>query len=136
MPCIVLADHGANQNRQGFCPATCLAAPSGATRAVRRPPPDPDAIRAALKKNAEQWLRICLTSRYGWRDGDTGEWVSLKWEGLSRSKRDDQDRPIEAALRPRLVESFLKHLAGLKEGDVYDEWNAIEKVLRAWKSAG
>lgn len=82
-------------------------------------------------KDILQWLRIWMTSRYGWRDSSSGERVRYTWTGLTRKRLEEQDRPIEAALRPILVRNFLNHLDHLTEGELYREWAEIETALRS-----
>jgi hypothetical protein len=76
-------------------------------------------------KDILQWLRIALTARFGWRDRNTGARANVEWGGLNRARRDAQDRPIEAELKPLLVHSFLEHLSSLTSGELYDEWHGL-----------
>lgn len=76
-------------------------------------------------KEILEWLRIGLTSRYGWRDPNSGQRTKMKWEGLSRPRREGQDRQVEAALRPMLVRQFLTHLTELTDGELHNEWLGI-----------
>lgn len=80
-------------------------------------------------KDVLQWLRITLSARHGWRDPSSGQRSRLAWEGLGRAKRDTQDRPLETAIKPLLVDSLLKHLRGLKEGVLFDEWMCVTKDI-------
>jgi hypothetical protein len=82
-------------------------------------------------KDVLQWLRIRMSAQFGLLNPASGQRVKMTWEHLNREKREAQDRTVEAALRPLLVRQFLKHLATLREGDLYDEWAEIEKTLRA-----
>ena len=82
-------------------------------------------------KDVLQWLRISLTSHFGWRDRITGSRRKVTWAGLNRARRDEQDRPIEAEQKPFLVRAFLEHLSALSSGDLHDEWQAILKVFIA-----
>src|SRR5208283_5059759 len=62
-------------------------------------------------KEILHWLRIAMTSRFGWPvNGDPGNRQTPSWE-VSRDKREAQDRPIEAALRPRMIDQFLAKLS-------------------------
>jgi hypothetical protein len=81
-------------------------------------------------KDVMQWLRIALTARFGWRDSATGARQPLSWEQLNRSKRDKQDRPVEAALKPLLVTLFLKHLSQSQGSDIHAEWEEMVSMLR------
>jgi hypothetical protein len=81
-------------------------------------------------KDILQWLRISLTAKYGWRNPASGDRELLSWEMLTRRKRDDQDRPIEAALRPLLVKGFLRVLSQGPHGDIHDEWDELLSAMR------
>lgn len=81
-------------------------------------------------KEVLQWLRIAMTSRFGWLvDPDSDKREILKWT-INREKRDAQDRPIEAALRPRMIDRLLEVLPKLPK-DVQDEFGAIKTALKA-----
>jgi hypothetical protein len=84
-------------------------------------------------KDVLQWLRITLAARFGWRDRLTGNRTKLVWAKLNRARRDEQDRPIEAELKPFLVRAFLEHLTALKSGELRDEWQAILAVFAAYR---
>ncbi len=81
-------------------------------------------------KEVMQWLRIALTARYGWRNPQTGCRELLSWEHLNRFKRDAQDRPIEATLKPLLVAKFVSFLSQTQGSDIHSEWEEIETALR------
>lgn len=76
-------------------------------------------------KDVLQWLRIALTSRYGLRDRQSSQRNTLQWSGLNRSRRDAQDRPIEALLKPFLVASFIDHISAIEAGELFEEWRDI-----------
>jgi len=84
-------------------------------------------------KDIFQWLRIALTARFGWRDRGTEARRKIAWGGLNRARRDAQDRPIEAELKPLLVHGFLEHLAGLTSGELYDEWHGLIAIFSAYR---
>lgn len=86
-------------------------------------------------KEVLQGLRMVLTARKGWPDVDTGHRQPLLWEGLSRSRRDEQDRPLEKEMQPDLVDRAVEYLNALTEGELFEEWSAIESAIRNWKSA-
>jgi len=81
-------------------------------------------------KEVLQGLRMVLTARHGWPDADTGERQPLAWEGLSRTKLGEQDRLLEKEMQNDLVNRAVDYLCGLTEGELVEEWSAIEAVLR------
>lgn len=85
-------------------------------------------------KDVLQWLRISLTAHFGWRDRATGNRIKLSWAGLNRTRRDAQDRPIEAEQKPFLVHAFLDHISALTSGDLHDEWRKILDVFIAHRN--
>ncbi len=83
-------------------------------------------------KEVLQWLRIAMTSRFGWPvDPESGKREILKWT-MNREERDAQDRPIEAALRPRMIDQFVEALPKLPKG-VQDEFVAIKTAIKSYK---
>lgn len=85
-------------------------------------------------KDVMQWLRIWLTAKFGWQEMASGKRVKLKWGSLSRAKRDAQDRPIEAAIRPILVRRLVDYIAAQQHGDIREEFSAFENSLRAYST--
>ena len=87
-------------------------------------------------KEVLQVLRIGLTARYGWRDRTSGVRSKLSWQNLSRkAERDTQDRPIEAALRPPLVQRFLEYLEeDNKCKEIRMEFAKLQDILRNWNN--
>lgn len=81
-------------------------------------------------KDVLQWVRIGLTARFGWKPPGESERRRLSWAGLSRTKRDQQDRPVEADLKPLLVRAFLDHLSRLTDGDLHAEWHGLLSPFR------
>lgn len=83
-------------------------------------------------KEVLQWLRIAMTSRFGWPvDPESGKREPLKWS-MNREKRDAQDRPIEAALRPRLIDQLLGALPTLAEA-IRDEFDGMKTVIKSYQ---
>ena len=83
-------------------------------------------------KEVLQWLRIALTSRFGWLiDRDSGKRETIKWQ-MNRQQREAQDRPIEAALRPRLIDRFLRCLPTLSN-EIRNEFDEIRTKLETWR---
>lgn len=81
-------------------------------------------------KEILHWLRIAMTSKFGWPvNGDPGNRQTVSWE-VSREKREAQDRPIEAALRPRMIDQFLAELTTLPR-EIRDEFDGIKTVLKS-----
>jgi hypothetical protein len=85
-------------------------------------------------KEILQWLRIVLTGRFGWADSPSSPRARLSWESMGRSRRNQQDRPIEARMKPVLEKRFLAHLQALTSGELFDEWKGLVDVLRASNS--
>jgi hypothetical protein len=85
-------------------------------------------------KEILQWLRIVLTGRFGWADSPSSPRAKLSWGTLGRSRRNQQDRPIEARMKPVLERRFLAHLQALTSGELFDEWNGLFDALRAANS--
>jgi hypothetical protein len=82
-------------------------------------------------KEVLSWLRIAMTSRFGWPvDPEASKRATLSWS-VGREKRGAQDRPIEAALRPRLVDQFLAELPALTK-EVRDEFNEIKVAIKSY----
>lgn len=79
-------------------------------------------------KETLQWLRIALTSRFGWPNPQSGDRESLQWD-MSRDKIASQDRQVEAALRPRLIDRFLEALPATLPQGIRDEFNAIKAAI-------
>ena len=73
-----------------------------------------------------------MTSRFGWPvDPESGKRETLKWT-ISRDKREAQDRPIEAALRPRIIDQFLAALPTL-EKEIRDEFDGMKTVIKSYQ---
>jgi hypothetical protein len=81
-------------------------------------------------KEILHWLRIAMTSRFGWPvDAESAKRETLSW-ALSRDKREAQDRPIEAALRPRMINQFVAKLSTLPKG-IRDEFGRIKTAIKS-----
>jgi hypothetical protein len=80
-------------------------------------------------KEILHWLRIAMTNRFGWLSAQSGARKTLDWT-MSRDKREAQDRPIEAALRPRMVDQFLSVLPTLA-ADIREEFAQMKAVITA-----
>jgi hypothetical protein len=90
-------------------------------------------------KEVLQYLRLCLTARYGWPNAATGTRDFLCWDGLNKPRRSAeyrqctaQDRDVEFAMQKDLVDAFTTHLAATSHGDLHDEWSEMESSLRGW----
>lgn len=83
-------------------------------------------------KEILHWLRVVMTSRFGWPNAETGEREALDWT-MNREKREAQDRPIEAALRPRLVDHFLAVLPSLA-AEIREEFDNVKTAIKAYQS--
>ena len=88
-------------------------------------------------KEVLQYLRFCMTARYGWPDSAAGSRTSLSWEGWNKGRSTDEyrkcaekDREIEFEMQKDFADAFAHHIAGLREGQVYEEWLEIERSLR------
>lgn len=80
-------------------------------------------------KEILHWLRIAMTNRFGWIvDATSGRRDALDWT-MSREKREAQDRPIEAALRPRMIDQFLTTLPSLAK-EIRDEFDGMKAALK------
>lgn len=83
-------------------------------------------------KEILHWLRIAMTSRFGWIvDAESGKREALKWT-MSREKREAQDRPIEAALRPRMIDQFLSKLPTLAQ-EIRDEFDGMKTAIKSYQ---
>jgi hypothetical protein len=82
-------------------------------------------------KEILHWLRVAMTSRFGWPNAETGEREALDWT-MNREKREAQDRPIEAALRPRLVDQFLAALSSLA-AEIREEFDKIKTAIKGYR---
>jgi hypothetical protein len=83
-------------------------------------------------KEILQWLRIAMTNRFGWIvDAESGKRENLNWT-MSREKREAQDRPIEAALRPRMIDQFLAELPNLAK-EIRDEFDGMKTAIKSYK---
>ncbi len=83
-------------------------------------------------KEILHWLRIAMTSRFGWPvDADLDKRQTLSWE-LNRNKREAQDRPIESALRPRMIDQFLLQLPSLPK-EIRDEFDGISTAIKTYQ---
>ena len=81
-------------------------------------------------KEVLHWIRVAMTSRFGWPvNGDSGNRQTLTWE-VSRDRREAQDRPIEAALRPRMIDQFLAKLTALPQ-EIRDEFDGIKTAIKS-----
>jgi hypothetical protein len=80
-------------------------------------------------KEILHWLRIAMTNRFGWRNAQSGARETLDWT-MSRDKREAQDRPIEAGLRPRMIDQFLSALPTLA-AEIREEFAQIKTVIMA-----
>jgi hypothetical protein len=82
-------------------------------------------------KEILHWLRIVMTHRFGWTvDAESGRREALNWT-MSRGKRETQDRKIEAALRPRMIDQFLTALPTLSK-EIRDEFDAMKTAIKSW----
>jgi hypothetical protein len=81
-------------------------------------------------KEILHWLRIALTSRFGWPiDGDPERRQPLNWT-LNRARREAQDRLIESALRPRMIDQFLAKLPSLPM-EIRDEFDGMKNAIKS-----
>lgn len=80
-------------------------------------------------KEILHWLRIAMTNGFGWPDAECGARRTLDWT-MSREKREAQDRPIEAALRPRMIDQFLSVLPTLA-AEIREEFAQMKTVIMA-----
>jgi len=72
-----------------------------------------------------------MTSSFGWPNAESGVREVLDWT-MNREKREAQDRPIEAALRPRLVDQFLSVLPSLA-AEIREELEKIKTAIKAYR---
>lgn len=83
-------------------------------------------------KEILHWLRIVMTGRFGWIvDAESGRREPLNWQ-MSRQKREAQDRPIEAALRPRMIDQFLTALPTLAE-EIRGEFDEMKTAIKSFQ---
>jgi hypothetical protein len=81
-------------------------------------------------KEILHWLRIAMTNRFGWPiDPESGQREVLNWT-MNCEKREAQDRPIEAALRPRMIDQFLTALPTLAK-EIRDEFDGIKTAIKS-----
>ena len=80
-------------------------------------------------KEILHWLRIAMTSRFGWPNAESGAREALDWP-MNREKREAHDRPIEAALRPRMIDQFLSALPTLAR-EISEEFAEMKTVINA-----
>ena len=74
-----------------------------------------------------------MTSRFGWPvDAESANRETLNW-ALSRDKREAQDRPIEAALRPRMINQFVAKLSALPK-EIRDEFDGISTAIKTYQT--
>ena len=66
-------------------------------------------------------------------DAGSGKRENLNWM-MSREKREAQDRPIEAALRPRMIDQFLTVLPTLV-AEIRDEFETMKTAIKSWRSS-
>lgn len=85
-------------------------------------------------KEVLQLLRISLSAQHGWPDSASGVRSKLIWEGLEKTKRHEQDRRVEGALRPALVHRFLEYLAEGECEDMHAEFAELRDVLHNWET--
>jgi len=82
-------------------------------------------------KEILHWLRVVMTNRFGWVvDAESGRREALDWT-MNREKREAQDRPIEAALRPRMIDQFLAALPALP-GEIRDEFDGMKNAIKSY----
>jgi hypothetical protein len=82
-------------------------------------------------KEILHWLRVAMTSSFGWPNAESGVREILDWT-MNREKREAQDRPLEAALRPRLVNQFLSVLPSLA-AEIREELEKIKTAIKAYR---
>jgi hypothetical protein len=82
-------------------------------------------------KEILHWLRVAMTSRFGWPNAESGQREALDWT-MNREKREAQDRPIETALRPRLVDQFLSALPTLA-ADIQEEFEKMKAAIKDYR---
>jgi len=82
-------------------------------------------------KEILHWLRVAMTSKFGWPNAESGVREPLDWM-MNREKREAQDRPIEAALRPRLVDQFLSVLPSLA-AEIREEFEKIKTAIKGYR---
>lgn len=82
-------------------------------------------------KEVLHWLRIAMSSRFGWPNAESGAREVLDWT-MNREKREAQDRPIEAALRPRMVDQFLSALPTLAT-EIGEELAGMKTIMKAYR---
>jgi len=81
-------------------------------------------------KEILHWLRIAMTCRFGWPiDAESAKRQTLNWT-MGRDKREAQDRPIEAALRPRMIDQFLAKIPTLPK-EIRDEFDGIKAIMKS-----
>jgi hypothetical protein len=82
-------------------------------------------------KEILHWLRIALTSRFGWPiHGDPGRRQTLRWN-LNRAEREARDREVESALRPRMIDQFLTKLPHLPQ-QIRDEFEGMKNAIQSY----
>jgi hypothetical protein len=82
-------------------------------------------------KEILHWLRIAMTNRFGWPNAQSGARETMEWT-MSRDKREAQDRPIEAALRPRMIDQFLSVMPSLA-AEIREEFAQMKTVIMAYR---
>jgi hypothetical protein len=83
-------------------------------------------------KEILHWLRVAMTSRFGWPiNADSSQRQTLIW-AMSREKREAQDRPIEAALRPRMIDQLLSVMPSLAK-EIRDEFSQIRTTIKSYQ---
>lgn len=84
-------------------------------------------------KEVLHWLRMAMTNRFGWPvDPESGGREVLNWT-MGHEKREAQDRPIEAALRPRMIDQFLAALPALAK-DIRDEFDVMKTAIKSYQA--
>lgn len=81
-------------------------------------------------KEVLQWLRLTLTARKGWYNGELRKWQKLEWTKMKRAERDGLDRALETAMKRTICTSFLQHLKSGQAGDTLAEWDGIAEACR------
>jgi len=85
-------------------------------------------------KEVLHWLRVTLSARFGLTES-RGVRTRRAWSGLNRRAWDEQDRAIEKALQPHLVQALVAALqARNADPDMLAEFDAIAAGLAAWRA--
>jgi hypothetical protein len=85
-------------------------------------------------KEVLHWLRVTLSARFGLTDS-RGVRTRRAWNGLNRRAWDEQDRGIEKALQPYLVQALVAALqARTADPEVLAEFDAFAAALAGWRA--